>query len=129
MQERAKCPTTECMPASKRRCASTLANAALASCRTISIASSVATTRCKKSPRRSSPPKPLVPERSFKMAIVEKHVPDNSCSMNEASDRDPFNNNCYGTLVDAPYKNVKLPVLDVRDFNERIIRGYEEGYG
>ena len=63
------------------------------------------------------------------MAIVEKHVPDNSCSMNEASDRDPFNNNCYGTLVDAPYKNVKLPVLDVRDFNERIIRGYEEGYG
>ena len=35
-------------------------------------------------------------------------------SMNEASERDPFNNNCYGTLVDAPYKDVKLPVLDVR---------------
>src|SRR5437868_3661520 len=50
-------------------------------------------------------------------------------SMNEASERDPFNNNCYGTLVDAPYKPVRLPVLDVFDFNERIIRGYEEGYG
>ena len=24
---------------------------------------------------------------------------------------------------------VSLPVLDVIDFNERIIRGYEEGYG
>ena len=50
-------------------------------------------------------------------------------SMNEASDKDPFNNNCYGTLVDRPYKLVSLPVLDVNDFNERIIRGYEEGYG
>jgi NAD-dependent dihydropyrimidine dehydrogenase PreA subunit len=30
-------------------------------------------------------------------------------------------------LVDANYKLVKLPVLDVNDFNERIIRGYEEG--
>jgi pyruvate ferredoxin oxidoreductase beta subunit len=50
-------------------------------------------------------------------------------SMNEASERDPFNNNCFGTLVDHPYKMVSLPVLDVRDFNERIIRGYEEGYG
>ena len=49
--------------------------------------------------------------------------------MNEANDQDPFNNNCYGTLVDAPYKLVSLPVLDVLDFNERIIRGYEEGYG
>ena len=27
------------------------------------------------------------------------------------------------------YKLVSLPVLDVIDFNERIIRGYEEGYG
>ena len=27
------------------------------------------------------------------------------------------------------YKLVSLPVLDVNDFNERIIRGYEEGYG
>src|SRR5437588_7769799 len=50
-------------------------------------------------------------------------------SMNAASDKDPFNNNCYGTIVDSPYKLVSLPVLDVEDFNERIIRGYEEGYG
>jgi pyruvate/2-oxoacid:ferredoxin oxidoreductase beta subunit/NAD-dependent dihydropyrimidine dehydrogenase PreA subunit len=50
-------------------------------------------------------------------------------SMNEANERDPFNNNSYGTLVDSPYKPVSLPVLDVLDFNERIIRGYEEGYG
>src|SRR5580704_15099154 len=50
-------------------------------------------------------------------------------SMNEANERDPFNNNSYGTLVDDGYKLVNLPVLDVRDFNERIIRGYEEGYG
>src|SRR5256885_10248715 len=50
-------------------------------------------------------------------------------SMNEANERDPFNNNSYGTLVDSGYKMVSLPVLDVADFNERIIRGYEEGYG
>jgi pyruvate/2-oxoacid:ferredoxin oxidoreductase beta subunit/NAD-dependent dihydropyrimidine dehydrogenase PreA subunit len=50
-------------------------------------------------------------------------------SMNEANERDPFNNNSYGTLVDSSYKLVSLPVLDVVDFNERIIRGYEEGYG
>src|SRR6266699_4159844 len=50
-------------------------------------------------------------------------------SMNEANDKDPFNNNSYGTLVDSGYKLVNLPVLDVTDFNERIIRGYEEGYG
>jgi pyruvate/2-oxoacid:ferredoxin oxidoreductase beta subunit/NAD-dependent dihydropyrimidine dehydrogenase PreA subunit len=50
-------------------------------------------------------------------------------SLNEASEKDPFNNNCYGTLVDTPYKMVSLPVLDVKDFNERIVRGYEEGYG
>jgi pyruvate/2-oxoacid:ferredoxin oxidoreductase beta subunit/NAD-dependent dihydropyrimidine dehydrogenase PreA subunit len=50
-------------------------------------------------------------------------------SMNEANERDPFNNNSYGTLVDSGYKQVSLPVLDVNDFNERIIRGYEEGYG
>jgi pyruvate/2-oxoacid:ferredoxin oxidoreductase beta subunit/Pyruvate/2-oxoacid:ferredoxin oxidoreductase delta subunit len=49
--------------------------------------------------------------------------------MNEAHDKDPFNNSCYGTLVDSGYKLVSLPVLDVVDFNERIIRGYEEGYG
>src|ERR1700704_6584829 len=50
-------------------------------------------------------------------------------SMNEASEKDPFNNNSYGTLVDTGYKLINLPVLDVVDFNERIIRGYEEGYG
>src|SRR6516164_4728498 len=50
-------------------------------------------------------------------------------SMNVASERDPFNNNSFGTLVDSGYKLISLPVLDVNDFNERIIRGYEEGYG
>jgi pyruvate/2-oxoacid:ferredoxin oxidoreductase beta subunit/Pyruvate/2-oxoacid:ferredoxin oxidoreductase delta subunit len=50
-------------------------------------------------------------------------------SMNEANEKDPFNNNSYGTLVDSGYKLVSLPVLDVLDFNERIIRGYEDGYG
>jgi pyruvate ferredoxin oxidoreductase beta subunit len=50
-------------------------------------------------------------------------------SMNEASERDPFNNNSYGTIIDQPYKMINLPVLDVTDFNERIIRGYEEGWG
>ena len=50
-------------------------------------------------------------------------------SMNEASERDPHNNNSYGTLVDTPYKNADLPVIDVNDFNERVIRGYEEGTG
>jgi pyruvate/2-oxoacid:ferredoxin oxidoreductase beta subunit/NAD-dependent dihydropyrimidine dehydrogenase PreA subunit len=49
--------------------------------------------------------------------------------MNEANPKDPFNNNSYGTIVDSGYKLVSLPVLDVIDFNERIIRGYEEGYG
>ncbi|MDZ4784339.1 MAG: thiamine pyrophosphate-dependent enzyme [Planctomycetia bacterium] len=48
-------------------------------------------------------------------------------SMNAANDRDPYNNNCYGTLVDSGYKLVNLPILDVVDFNERVIRGYEEG--
>src|SRR5437763_2495791 len=50
-------------------------------------------------------------------------------SMNEASEKDPFNNNSFGTLVDSKYKLVSLPLLDVVDFNERVIRGYEEGYG
>src|SRR5580704_16549183 len=53
----------------------------------------------------------------------------NATSMNDASEKDPFNNNCYGTLVDRQYKKVGLPILDVSDFNERVIRGYEEGYG
>src|SRR5215217_7592484 len=48
-------------------------------------------------------------------------------SMNKASERDPHNNNSYGTLVDSDYKRVSLPILDVDDFNERIIRSYEDG--
>jgi pyruvate/2-oxoacid:ferredoxin oxidoreductase beta subunit/NAD-dependent dihydropyrimidine dehydrogenase PreA subunit len=47
--------------------------------------------------------------------------------MNEASERDPFNNNSYGTLLDGSYLRVSLPVLDVDDFNDRIIGGYESG--
>ena len=54
---------------------------------------------------------------------------DKPGSMNDANPRDPFNNNSYGTLQDSGYLQVTLPVLDVNDFNERIIRGYEEGYG
>jgi ferredoxin len=50
-------------------------------------------------------------------------------SMNESHERDPHNNNSYGTLVDRPYVGVSLPVLDVHDFNERVIRGYEDGTG
>ena len=50
-------------------------------------------------------------------------------SMNESNERDPHNNNRYGTLVDRGYLDVSLPVLDVRDFNDRIIRGYEDGTG
>jgi pyruvate/2-oxoacid:ferredoxin oxidoreductase beta subunit/NAD-dependent dihydropyrimidine dehydrogenase PreA subunit len=50
-------------------------------------------------------------------------------SMNESSERDPHNNNCYGTTVDRPYVGISLPVLDVHDFNDRIIRGYEDGTG
>lgn len=51
------------------------------------------------------------------------------CLMNKAHPRDPHNNNCYGTLVDSSYVEVKLPILDVREFNECIVRGYEEGHG
>jgi len=56
------------------------------------------------------------------MATVDKNA-----SMNRANDRDPYNNNSYGTLVDGAYRDVELPILDVNDFNERIIRKYEEG--
>jgi pyruvate/2-oxoacid:ferredoxin oxidoreductase beta subunit/NAD-dependent dihydropyrimidine dehydrogenase PreA subunit len=49
-------------------------------------------------------------------------------SMNQATPVDPHNNSCFGTLVDRDYKTISLPILDVVDFNERIIRGYEEGY-
>ena len=59
------------------------------------------------------------------MTTAVKDLP----SLNKSTERDPYNNNCYGTLVDSEYKYVRLPVLDVTDFNERIIRGYEEGYG
>ncbi len=52
-----------------------------------------------------------------------------SFSMNKPNPRDPYNNNSYGTLYDRSYLDVKLPILDVNDFNERIIRGYEEGHG
>lgn len=61
------------------------------------------------------------------MSVAE--MPTKHASMNEAHPRDPFNNNSYGTLVDAPYKLCALPILDVEDFNDRVIRGYEEGYG
>src|SRR5205809_5869729 len=61
--------------------------------------------------------------------MIAPNTLDKAPSLNEANERDPFNNNCYGTLVDRPYKSINLPVLDVTDFNERIIRGYEEGYG
>ncbi len=56
------------------------------------------------------------------MSTVDTHP-----SMNEASERDPFNNNSYGTLVDSSYKQVDLPILDVNDFNESVIRHYEDG--
>ena len=58
------------------------------------------------------------------MASVEK-----SPSMNDVHDRDPYNNNSYGTLIDRDYVEVELPIIDVNDFNERIIRSYEEGQG
>ena len=52
---------------------------------------------------------------------------DSTTSINEANERDPFNNNTYGTLIDKEFVQVDLPVLDVIDFNERIIKGYEDG--
>ncbi len=58
------------------------------------------------------------------MSTAETHP-----SLNEASERDPQNNLSYGVLVDSPYKEVSLPILDVVDFNDRIIHGYEEGHG
>ena len=41
---------------------------------------------------------------------------DDSRSMNEANDRDPHNNNSYGTLTDRDYVGVELSILDVHDF-------------
>ena len=52
---------------------------------------------------------------------------DQDRSMNDANERDPYNNNSYGTLVDDGYIPVDLPILDVDDFNDRVIRGYEDG--
>ena len=52
---------------------------------------------------------------------------DLPASMNEANERDPYNNNSYGTLIDSGYVPVDLPILDVNEFNDRIIRGYEDG--
>ena len=34
---------------------------------------------------------------------------DRPTSINEASDRDPYNNNTYGTLVDKEFVPVDLP--------------------
>ena len=50
-------------------------------------------------------------------------VQDPNGGMNDANERDPYNNNSYGTLVDDGYISVDLPILDVDDFNERVIRG------
>ncbi len=52
---------------------------------------------------------------------------EESISMNEVSERDPQNNNSFGTLVDKDYIDVDLPILDVRDFNDRVIHAYEDG--
>lgn len=48
-------------------------------------------------------------------------------NLNEAHERDPYNNCSYGTLVDSPYVKTSLPVLDVADFNNRVIGAYEDG--
>ncbi len=62
--------------------------------------------------------------RAMKIMATDASPP----SMNEANERDPYNNNCYGTLVDRRLSSgSSLPILDVDDFNDRIIRGYEEG--
>lgn len=55
------------------------------------------------------------------MATIDKP------SVNEPNDRDPHNNNSFGTLVDSAPEGLELPVLNVEDFNERIIRSYESG--
>jgi pyruvate/2-oxoacid:ferredoxin oxidoreductase beta subunit/Pyruvate/2-oxoacid:ferredoxin oxidoreductase delta subunit len=48
-------------------------------------------------------------------------------NLNEAHERDPYNNCSYGTLVDSPYVKTSLPILDVDDFNNRVIGAYEDG--
>ncbi len=52
---------------------------------------------------------------------------ENPKSMNAPSERDPYNNCSYGTLVDQEYRLIDLPVLDVRAFNDSVIRAYENG--
>jgi len=52
---------------------------------------------------------------------------DKPRSMNTAHDHDPHNNNSYGTLTDRDYLDVDLPVLDVHNFNDSVIRSYENG--
>ncbi len=52
---------------------------------------------------------------------------DTTKSMNQPSDRDPFNNNSYGTLVDSQYTPAKKDVLDVKQFNDCVIQAYENG--
>jgi len=47
--------------------------------------------------------------------------------MNRASDRDPQNNNSYGTLINRDYLEVELPILDVHEFNDHVVRSYEKG--
>lgn len=54
---------------------------------------------------------------------------DETRSMNKASERDPHNNNSFGVLVDSDYIDSQLPVIDVPDFNDRIIHSYETGKG
>ncbi len=52
---------------------------------------------------------------------------DSVKSMNEPNDRDPFNNNSYGTLVDSGYTPANVKILDVDQFNDRVIHAYESG--
>ncbi len=56
------------------------------------------------------------------MSIVDKPA-----NLNEAHERDPYNNCSYGTLEQRGYVPINLPVLDVDNFNNRVIRSYEEG--
>ncbi len=58
------------------------------------------------------------------MATVEE-----TRSLNQPNPRDPYNNCSYGTLVDTDYKRVSLPIIDVDEFNNTVIRAYEDGSG
>jgi len=50
-------------------------------------------------------------------------------SSNGNGRRDPYRSCTYGVLVDSEPKPVKLPVLDVEDFVERVVPAYEHGVG